>query len=181
MRRAVFLDRDGVISVPEFRDGRSYAPRHVDDFHIYPDAAAAVARLRGAGFLVIVVTNQPDVGAGLVVADVVEAMHRDMRKAVPVDDIEACFETRAQATPRRKPAPGMLLDAAAKWDIDLASAYMVGDRASDIEAGLRAGCRASVFVDRGYASEPDPSGQAVRVANLKEAVDWILAQGETSK
>jgi D-glycero-D-manno-heptose 1,7-bisphosphate phosphatase len=179
MRRAVFLDRDGVISVPEFRDGRSYAPTQLADFHLYTDAAGAIARLRRAGFLVIVVTNQPDVGAGLVARETVEAMHEQMRIAALVDDIETCFETRAQASERRKPGPGMLLDAAAKWGIDLGASYMVGDRAGDIEAGRRAGCRASVFIDRGYTNEPNPLGEAARVANLDRAVDWILTQGET--
>ena len=127
----MFLDRDGVISVPEFRDGRSFAPIRLADFRLYPEAAVAVARLRSAGFLVIVVTNQPDVGAGLVARETIEAMHAKLQEAAPVDDIEVCFETRAQASERRKPGPGMLLDAAAKWSIDLGASYMVGDRAGD--------------------------------------------------
>jgi D-glycero-D-manno-heptose 1,7-bisphosphate phosphatase len=171
-RRAVFLDRDGVVTVPEFRNGRSYAPRTLEAFRLYPDAAASVRDLKGAGFLVILATNQPDVGAGLVEQAVVEEMHARLRAAVPVDDIEVCYETRQQATRRRKPGPGMLLDAARKWNIDLAGSYMVGDRDSDVEAARRAGAVA-VFVDLGYA-HPPPSGQAVSVGSLREAADWIL-------
>lgn len=173
-RRAVFLDRDGVLTVPEFRDGRSFAPRTLEAFQLYPDAAACARELKRAGFAVIVVTNQPDVGAGLVGQRIVEEMHARLRAAVPVDDIEVCYETREQATERRKPGPGMLLSAARNWDLDLAGSYLVGDRGSDVEAARRAGC-VSIFVDLGY-SEPLPTGQTCTVRSLREATDWILRQ-----
>lgn len=176
-RPAVFLDRDGVLTIPEFRNGRSFAPRTLDAFALYPDAAASVRDLKRAGFIVIVVTNQPDVGAGLVAQSVVEDMHARLRATVDVDDIEVCYETREQASERRKPGAGMLVDAARAWSIDLAASYMVGDRDSDVEAAHRAGCTA-VFVDLGY-SEPRPSGQAVSVRSLREATDWILSRGVT--
>lgn len=173
--RAVFLDRDGVLVVPEFRDGRSFAPRTLEAFRLYPDADNAVRMLKEEGFVVIVVTNQPDVGAGVLDASVVETMHARLRRQVGVDDIEVCYETRQQASPRRKPDPGMLLEAARKWSVDLARSYMVGDRAGDIEAGRRAGCT-GVFIDLGYTAEPAPTGQAATVASLAQAVDWILTE-----
>lgn len=172
-RRAVLLDRDGVLTRPTFRDGRSFAPRRLEEFVLYPDAADAVAELKRAGFVVIVVTNQPDVGAGLVERAVVEAMHERLRGATQVDDVEVCYETRAQATARRKPGPGMLFDAARKWNIDLPASYMVGDRDGDIQAGMMAGCT-TIFIDRGYEAETRPSAQAATVASLEEAVGWIL-------
>lgn len=173
MKAAVFLDRDGVLSIPEFRNGRSYAPLRLDEFAIYEDAVVSVDRLKCAGFLVIVATNQPDVGAGLVSRGTVEAMHDRLRATVAVDDIEVCYETRDQATERRKPGDGMLRDAAAKWTIDLRRSFMVGDRTSDVEAGRRAGCT-TVFIDRNY-DEPRPKAQdAVVVRNLADAVTWIL-------
>lgn len=174
-RRAVFLDRDGVLSVPEFRDGRSFAPRRLEDFCLYPDAAAAVRALRAAGFVTVVVTNQPDVGAGLVPREVVEAMHARLLAETAVDRIEVAYETAAAGGPRRKPAPGMLLDAAAALGLDLARSYMLGDRAGDVEAGLRAGC-IPVFIDLGYTAEPRPTGQAATLRSLREAVAWILAR-----
>ncbi len=176
LRPAVFLDRDGVLTIPEFRDGRSFAPRTLDTFNIYPDSASSVDALKQAGFLVVVVTNQPDVGAGLVSQDIVEEMHRLLRTSVAVDDIEVSYETKEQATERRKPGPGMLLDAARRWGIDLATSYMVGDRDSDIEAGTRAGCT-SIFIDLGYR-EPVPTAQAVTVKTLREATDWILRRAD---
>jgi D-glycero-D-manno-heptose 1,7-bisphosphate phosphatase len=172
--RAVFLDRDGVLTVPEFRDGRSFAPRTLEAFQLYPHAAASVRDLKRAGFIVIVATNQPDVGAGLVDRSVVEEMHLRLNAAVDVDDIEVCFDTREQATERRKPGAGMLLSAAEHWNIDLNRSYLVGDRDSDVTAALRAGC-VPVFVDLDY-SEPKPTKQAVTVRSLREATDWILRQ-----
>lgn len=174
-RRAVALDRDGVLVVPEFRDGRSFAPRRLEDFRLYPDAASSVRALKAAGFVVVVATNQPDVGAGLMAAEVLEEMHRRLRAEVPVDDIEVCTETRAQATERRKPGPGMLLDAARTWNLDPSISYAVGDRSTDVEAAQRAGW-IPVFLDRGYTAEPLPTAQAVTVRSLAEATDWILSR-----
>lgn len=176
--RAVFLDRDGVLTIPEFRNGRSYAPQSLETYEFYPGAARAVKRLKDAGFTTIVVTNQPDVGAGLVPRALIDTMHERLRAAMPVDDVEVATETREQAQgllmDRRKPGIGMLMSAAKRWNIDLISSYMVGDRASDVEAGLAAGCT-SVFIDLGYESEPVAAGQAVTVSSLSEAAAWIVA------
>ncbi len=177
-RRAVFIDRDGVLTIPEFRDGRSFAPRTFAAFRIYPGAAEAVRALKDAGFIVVVVTNQPDIGAGLVDARIVDEMHDQLRAAMPVDDIEVSTETRAQAatsgTDRRKPGIGMLTSAVKRWKIDLESSYMIGDRASDVEAGIRAGCKC-VFIDLGYTGETAPTEQSATVASVSEAAAWILA------
>ena len=111
-RRAVFLDRDGVLVIPEIRDGRSYAPRSIGAFKIYPSAAESLARLKAAGYLLVVVTNQPDIGNGLVSVDVVNEMHRLMAQALPIDRIEMCPHSQSEACGCRKPKPQMLLDAA---------------------------------------------------------------------
>ncbi len=174
MRRAVFLDRDGVLTIPEFRDGRSFAPRTLEAFRLYPDAAGAVSRLKEEGFLVIVVTNQPDITVGTLSPDVLEAMHLRLRAACPIDAIEVSTATRSRPDRRRKPAPGMLLDAAAMWDIDLPASFMVGDRASDVECGRSAGVR-TVFVDLAYSNESAPETPDAVASNLTEAVDWICA------
>lgn len=179
-RRAVFFDRDGVLNRPLFREGRSFAPRRLSDFDLYPEAAPAVSKARAAGFLAIVTTNQPDVGAGLVDRSVIEAMHARLRLATEIDDVEVCFDTRTQAGRRRKPRPGMLLDAAAQWGVDLAASAMIGDRAGDVEAGRAAGCGAVLFVDRAYAAEPAPTAQDATVADVAEAVDWIIRWSATT-
>ena len=178
-RKGVILDRDGILVIPEFRDGRSFAPLRLDEFRIYPEAPGAVRRLKAAGFVVVVATNQPDVGAGRLDRRTLDAMHERLRAEVAIDDIEVCCETREQASERRKPGAGMLFDAAQTWGLDLARCYAVGDRVSDVEAAVRAGC-IPVFVDHGYVAEPRPSAQAATVSGLSEAVEWILAHERRS-
>lgn len=150
--RAVFLDRDGVINRSEVRRGKPFAPRRMEDFRLLPGVAKAAQLLKRAGFLVIVVTNQPDIGNGLVNAAVVEAMHAKLRSRVEVDDIRVCPHRQDEGCVCRKPRPGMLLAAARYWKIDLKNSYMVGDRNGDIVAGKEAGCY-TLLINRHY-SEP---------------------------
>src|SRR5436309_2076746 len=138
LRRAVFLDRDGVLVVPVFRDGRSFAPLNLGEYRFYPEAADCLQRLKQVGWALVVVTNQPDVGAGRVQREVVEEMHRRLAEALPVDAIKACFHTRDDHCACRKPEPGMLFTAASELGIDLSASFMVGDRRSDSGAGLAA-------------------------------------------
>jgi D-glycero-D-manno-heptose 1,7-bisphosphate phosphatase len=168
----VFLDRDGVIVVPQFRDQRSFAPRRLEDFRFYPDAAASLNRLKRAGYLLAVVTNQPDVGHGLIPRAEVDAMHELMRRELPVDTIKACFHRQDEHCDCRKPKPGMILAAAGELGIDLAKSFMVGDRKGDVEAGRAAGC-ATVFIDLGYA-EPAPEAPDHVVRSIAEAADVII-------
>lgn len=172
--KAVFLDRDGVLTIPTFREGRSFAPRTLDAFRLYPDAKDAVRRLKRAGFLVIVATNQPDVTTGHLAQRTLDEMHRRLALALPIDGIEISTATRAAPDRRRKPEPGMLFDAADKWDIDLSASYMVGDRASDVACGRAGGCR-TVFIDLGYTAEAAPTEQDATVRTLKDAVVWVSA------
>jgi D-glycero-D-manno-heptose 1,7-bisphosphate phosphatase len=172
-RRAVFLDRDGVISRCEVRGGKPYAPRRLEDFRLLPGAAAAVRSLKDAGFLVIVVTNQPDIGNGLVEARVVEAMHEKLRRKLPVDDIRMCPHPRDANCACRKPKPGMLIAAARRWNLDLARSYMIGDRDGDVVAGSQAGCY-TLLINRHY-SEPQRAVPGRIVRSLAAGVRFILA------
>src|SRR5262249_1010768 len=138
LRPAVFLDRDGVLVIPEFRERRSYAPRRLEDFRLYPEAAASLQRLKRAGFLLAVVTNQPDVGKGLTPQSQVEARHGILMGELPVDALRACFHRQGDDCACRKPKPGMILDIASELGVDLAGSFMVGDRGSDVEAGRAA-------------------------------------------
>lgn len=173
-RKAIFLDRDGVIVIPEFRDGRSYAPRSLEDYRFYPQASAALSRLKGAGYLLIVVTNQPEVGQGLIAEDVLAEMHRRLQASFPVEAIKVCRHTGADNCNCRKPKPGMLLEAASEFRISLPDSYMVGDRATDVEAGRAAGCR-TVFIDLGYTGERKPDRPCFTVSSVDQAADVILA------
>lgn len=172
IKKAVFLDRDGVLTRALVREGKGYAPRTLDEFEILPDAEEACGMLKKAGFMLIVVTNQPDVGRGLVALEVIEEMHRRLQQALPLDKILSCTDASETPGPRRKPAPGMLLEAAANWNIDFQLSFIVGDRKSDLEAGGAVGCR-GIFIDRNYA-EPKPSRPAATCGSLLEAARWIL-------
>lgn len=169
---AVFLDRDGVLSRSIVFNGKSYAPRNLEDFILLPNTNNSVRRLKQAGFKVIVVTNQPDIGNGLVTAEIVSAMHNKLFARTLVDDIFMCAHRQVEGCKCRKPNPGMLIEASLKHSIDLSKSYMVGDRASDIEAGQRAGCR-TIFIDRHYSESP-PQNPEVIVSSLQRAVNYIL-------
>jgi D-glycero-D-manno-heptose 1,7-bisphosphate phosphatase len=170
--RAVFLDRDGVLTIPEFRDGRSFAPRRFADFRLYDDAGEATRRMKEAGFCLVVVTNQPDVGHGVVELGVVEEMHRQLAAALPVDAIEACYHRQDEGCDCRKPKAGMLRRAAARLGIDCSRSFMIGDRTSDVEAGRGAGCR-TIFIDRGYIDER-PEQPDFIVSSLAAATPIVL-------
>jgi len=170
-RPAVFFDRDGVLAIPEIRDGQSVAVRRLEDFTVYAEAHESVRRAKALGAIAVVVTNQPDVGNGLVGLEIVEAMHQRLRVLVPVDAVYACYHTRADNCGCRKPKPGMLLRASNDLGIDLQRSIMVGDRTSDVAAGREVGCR-TILIAR--ASRDENSAGADRVAaNLNEAVDHI--------
>ena len=175
-KRAVFLDRDGVLNRPVVRDGRSFPPARMEEFDLYPEAVEACAQLKKAGFLLVVVTNQPDVGRGTQSRELVEAMHAKLRGAIPsLDAIEVCFHAGAahgQPCECRKPKSGMLLRAAAALDIDLRQSFLIGDRWRDVDCAHAAGCRA-VFIDHGY-SETLREKPEFTVSNLSDAVSAIL-------
>lgn len=171
--RAVFLDRDGVLNRCEVRGGKPYAPRRLEEFRLLPGTAAALRTLKQAGFLLVVVTNQPDIGNGKVSPDVVESMHRRLREKLPVDDIRMCPHRQTDGCDCRKPRPGMLLSAAKEWNISLRDSFMIGDRWSDVVAGRGAGCY-TLFLDRHYEETPQIQADAVSVS-LAHAVQQVLA------
>jgi len=171
-RRAVFLDRDGVLVEALVRDNRAFAPVALDEFRLEKDAALHVGRLAEAGLLPIVVTNQPEMARGLIAPAVLEEMHERLRKAVPLEDVFVCVHDAGEGCGCRKPKPGMLHAAAEKWDIDLARSFMVGDRGSDVEAGWAAGCY-TVLIERPYSGSARPDARA---RDLASAVDVVLAR-----
>jgi len=178
MARAVFLDRDGVLNSSVVRDGRPYPPETAEEVEILPGVREALERLREAGFRLIVVTNQPEVARGTKSRAEVEEVHARLGEKLGLNDFRTCLHDDEDACPCRKPAPGLLLSAAADLAIDLSHSFMVGDRWRDVEAGQRAGC-VSIFVDNGYR-ERSPTGRFIRVTSLAEAADWILAAEERS-
>lgn len=174
-RSAIFFDRDGVLAIPTLRDGRSFAALSLAEFRIYPEAVEAIQRAKAAGFLTIVITNQPDVASGKVSRTTVEAMHQTLKAHLGVDDIEVSFDSSESDAPRRKPNAGMIFDAGEKWNLALSSSFVVGDRATDVTAAHRAGCT-SVFIDRGYVAELPPPNYGYKASDVLDAVKWCAAQ-----
>ena len=170
----MFLDRDGVINREVFRDGRPTAPFTVAEFEILPGVQDGLARLRDAGFLLIVVTNQPDVVRGLTSREEVEAIHSHLRQTLAVDGIRVCYHDDADGCACRKPSPGMLYAAAVEHDIALSASYMVGDRWRDVGAGRNAGC-ATILVlsDRAEPTTVTPDSVA---SDLSHAATLILSR-----
>ncbi len=172
--QAVFLDRDGVINRALERDRKPYPPSNLAEFEILPGVPEALGRLKRAGYLLVVATNQPDVGRGTLPREAVEEIHRHMSRLLPIDRVEVCCHPGGALSDCqcRKPRPGMLLRAARELGVDLAASWMVGDRWRDIDCGRAAGCR-TVFIDYGYAEElraqPD-----FRCHSLAEAAEFIL-------
>lgn len=171
--RAVFLDRDGVINRALVREGRPYPPANLSELEILPGVPEALATLRDRGFRLIVVTNQPDVARGTQKRETVEAINDVLRARLQLDEFRICYHDDRDHCSCRKPAPGLLLEAARDAQLDLSASFMVGDRWRDIEAGQRAGC-ATIFIDYGYA-ETQPKRCHVKVKSLAAASEWICS------
>ena len=171
-RRAVFLDRDGVINRAIVRGGKPYAPTSLAELDILPGVGDALRRLRAGGFLNVIVTNQPDVGAGKVTQAAIEGIHAFLRNKLAIDDVRVCYHTEPQNCDCRKPKPGMILSASHELGIDKARSFLVGDRWRDVGAAHAAGCKA-LFIDYGY-SEKMPDKPYVAVNSLAEAAEIIL-------
>jgi D-glycero-D-manno-heptose 1,7-bisphosphate phosphatase len=172
--RAVFLDRDGVINANIERAGRAVAPTELDQFEFLPGVAGAVVRLKAAGFLVVVITNQPDVATGLTPRATVDEMHRRIRASMPVDDIKVCFHVDRDNCTCRKPKPGLIREAEAEYGVDLSASYVVGDRWRDVEAGQGAGCHTILVGQPDQQERPCRPDKAV--PSLPDAVEYILSQ-----
>lgn len=173
-RRAIFLDRDGVINRAIIREGKPYPPSSLEEFEILPGVDEACTRIKKAGYLLIVATNQPDVGRGTLPKDLVEEMHSSLLKQLPIDKVEVCYHPgRGKSNCHcRKPLPGMLVKAAVELGIDLKRSWMIGDRGTDIECGYSAGCT-TILIGDGY-NEAFKIKPNFRVRNLVEAVTIIL-------
>jgi D-glycero-D-manno-heptose 1,7-bisphosphate phosphatase len=171
--KAVFLDRDGVLNQVVVRNGIPYPPASAEGLVLAPNAKAALLELKAQGFLLLVVTNQPDVAKGITTRAVVEEINRKLASELPVDDVFVCYHQDADHCDCRKPRPGMIMEGARKHNVDLAESFMVGDRWRDVEAGQNAGCR-TVFIDGGYEERQPARPADARVHSLKEVADWIL-------
>jgi D-glycero-D-manno-heptose 1,7-bisphosphate phosphatase len=171
-RRAVFLDRDGVLIRSYVRKGIPHPPQTPAGVEILPGVPEALRDLRDAGFALLVVTNQPDVARGTQTRETVEQINKHLMDTLPLDGFYVCYHDTADGCTCRKPAPGMLLRAAGENGIDLASSFMVGDRGTDIAAGAAAGCR-TILIEYPH-SRCDQVKPTLKAADLREAGGKIV-------
>jgi len=172
--KAVFLDRDGVLNKAFVRGGKPYPPANLGELEILPGVEEATRMLKAGGFLLIVVTNQPDVARGATTRETVEGINSYLQTSLSLDEFRTCYHDSSDDCSCRKPRPGSILEAAKLWDIDLKRSFIVGDRWRDIEAGQAAGVK-TVFIDYGY-DEPQPAGVDFKTSSLIKAVPYILGE-----
>jgi D-glycero-D-manno-heptose 1,7-bisphosphate phosphatase len=179
-RCAVFFDRDGVLnhSYTSTR-GTPCPPRTLSELRVYSDAIAGCKSLKAAGFLLICVSNQPDISRGTMEPHSLSLINEAVSIACGLDDMLVCMHDDADACVCRKPKPGLITQAAKTHRICLAASYMVGDRWRDIDAGLAAGCK-TIFIDRDY-NERKPNGMNYTCDCIRDACEWILADFQIIK
>ena len=170
---AVFLDRDGVLNSAVIKGGKPFPPSTVAELEFTADAAALLQNLKSHGYKLLVVTNQPDIARGVTSRESVEAIHQKLSAALPVDEVFTCPHSDENDCDCRKPKPGLILEAARRHHIDLASSFMIGDRWRDVEAGQNAGVR-TILIDDGYAEKQPARPPDAKVHSLREATEWIL-------
>lgn len=138
MKRALFLDRDGIVNEVIFRDYSPASPRSLDELVMIPDAIELAHAAKKLGYLLVLITNQPDVSRGLLSRTELKKIHQKISEFIPFDRIEVCISEN-DAYFRRKPNPGMLLESADALGIDLSNSFFLGDGLKDLQAGKRAG------------------------------------------
>lgn len=168
----MFLDRDGVVNKAVIRDGVPYPPECADAVELTPNAHETLGDLKRLGFLLLVVTNQPDVRRGSQDRRTVEGIHQLIRQQLPIDDFFVCYHDDRDHCDCRKPKPGLILQAAERYDVNLAESYLIGDRWRDIDAGRSAGCK-TIWIDCGYSEKGPTYPPDARVASLGDAVAYI--------
>ncbi|MBI4503675.1 MAG: HAD family hydrolase [Gemmatimonadetes bacterium] len=175
-RAAVFLDRDGTLNALVTRDGAGVSPRRIEDFRLLDGVAEALKRFREAGFLVFVVTNQPDLARGYLTREELERMHRALTRVARIDEISICPHDDADQCGCRKPKPGMILDLARRWNVELPRSYVVGDSWKDIDAGRRAGCR-TILVRGGDARGLVADWLVESLEEAAEVIQGVASEG----
>jgi D-glycero-D-manno-heptose 1,7-bisphosphate phosphatase len=183
--RAVFLDRDGVLNRAVVRDGKPYPPERLADVEILPGAISILQQLADSGYVLIGITNQPDVARGTQTRKVVESINSMIQSCLPVREIFVCYHDNTDDCDCRKPRPGLILQAAQKYKIDLSLSWMVGDRWKDIAAGRAAGLK-TIFIDYQYTEiyKCEPADYSVRdtsfIADIILNIRNIRGRNETN-
>lgn len=169
-RAAIFLDRDGVLNIPFIKNGKSYAPLKAKNFRLYPFVIKMCEKLKRK-YLLIVVTNQPDLENGKLKKQELFLMNNSLKEKINYDALYYC-SSKSSRSKNRKPNPGMLLKSIKEFDININKSYLIGDRCSDIVAGNKVKCK-TIFIDRNY-KETKPMNQDFTAKSFRQAVGYIL-------
>ncbi len=169
--KAIFLDRDGVINKVVMRKGIVSSPWRLEEFEILPNVKECLKEFKKMEFLNIVFTSQPDISRGLLKIEDLGEMHKFIMETLLVDGIKFCPHDDKNNCNCRKPKPGLLLEAAKKWSIDLKKSYVIGDTWKDIGAGKAAGCK-TILIRREY-NKDFQKDYDFEVNNLEETVEII--------
>lgn len=179
VKKIVFLDRDGVLTIPTNIDGKGFAPKSMKEVNFYSDVKSALDILDRHSFKLIVVSNQPDISTGKVNEEFVKKTNDLICEKYPILDIFVCPHNRNQKCRCRKPQVGLFEAARIKWDLDLSSAWMIGDRDSDIEAGNTLGCK-TIFINRGWIDESG-SQASFNSNSLMQAAEIVVNYDQKSR
>lgn len=172
MKKAVFVDRDGVLNEAPVVHGNPISPMEIGEFEIVKDAKVAIELLVNGGFEIVVITNQPEISRGRLELSVLEEMHKTLSSFLGVKNFYVCPHDDLDFCECRKPKSGLITQAVRDLEIDIKSSFLIGDRWKDIEAGKSAGCKC-IFIDKGYR-EKQPSGNFLSVKTLWEAACNII-------
>lgn len=172
------MDRDGVLNDAIIKDGKPYPPSTLMELVIADDVLPALKDLKALGYLLIGATNQPDVARGTTDKSLVEAINQALLDKLPLDEIRVCYHDNDDLCECRKPAAGLLLQAANDYSIDLTESIMIGDRWKDIEAGQRAGCH-TIWIDRQYQEAQPKQQPSYTAISLSDAATWIKQQQQS--
>jgi D-glycero-D-manno-heptose 1,7-bisphosphate phosphatase len=168
-KRCVFLDRDGVINQSIIVNKKPFSPRTKSEFKFIPNIKNLISKIVELNFYTIIITNQPDIATAHLDEEMLKYFHDKIRRKIPITDIFVCRHISSQNCFCRKPKPGLILEAAKKYNIDLKKSYLIGDRWKDINAANEVGCH-SIFIDYDYTEklETKPNNH---VKSMAEACD----------
>ena len=168
MKKAIFLDRDGVINEANVKNGLPGSPKNLKEVKILPGVKESILKLKKLSYLCLVITNQPNVSRKITNKTGVEEINTFLKLQTLVDDFFVCYHDDIDNCNCRKPKAGLLISAQKKWDIDFKQSYMIGDRWRDIEAGKKVGCK-TIFIDYKY-KETKPKNPNFITDSLLNAV-----------
>src|SRR2546425_1474666 len=140
MKRAVFIERDGILNEVGVGPKNPIVPLTLEEFRIKKEAEPSLKKLKKAGFVLIVTSNQPGLSRGYQSRRELDRMHDLVKRCFPIDDLMICPHDESDHCPCRKPRPGLLIEAAFKWHLNLDHSFVISDKWQDAEAARTAGC-----------------------------------------